>query len=73
MPKEMEAHYENNVIPLYRALIEAQKEYIDFLGRVVGDLSAFAYNHNIPPNYEDITKGEYLRKIIAEAELKLVN
>lgn len=67
----IEEHYENVVIPNYKALITAQKEYIKFLGREVTALSGVARVHSVFPSDDILQGGVKLRQQLIDLESKL--
>jgi hypothetical protein len=58
---------------ILKALNDAQKEYITFLGKSIGDSAVFLASHNQGASQETCAEGARLRGTISELEAKLYN
>jgi len=71
IPKEVIKLYEDLIIPKYKALITAQKEYIKFLGKEVTAMSGVARVHSVFPSDDILQEGVRLRQKLVDLESKL--
>lgn len=68
----MEEYYDREIIPKYKAVIEAQKEYIKFLGKDISRYASVCVSHKaMQTPLETIAEGKVLRAKISELESKL--